>query len=213
VLAVHRVADAPQERTLRSLGDRPAPPELVADLALVAGLPVAARDALWSLLGPCLGDQVPPDLNDQIVAFSGRHGAEPGAVARALRGCRVLVRNAAMLDLAAETLAGDARSVEGAGAPVASMLLRGYDAARRQLHDTAARAAMAEHGRVLEGFDWRLDRVVASGVGGALSFPVVVMTLRCRDGGRPERITFQADPERIRELHGLCEKLLGAASR
>ena len=208
-----RVADPLDPRLLRSLGGRPAPAELVADLTLVAGFPAAARDALWTLLGPCLGERLPPTVDEDIVAFAGRHGIDPGALARALRSCRLLVRSAAAFDLPDELLAEDVRSIEGAGGPAAALLLRGYAAAKRQIHETAARAATAEHGRVLEGTDWRLDRVVASGVGGALAFPVAVITLRCRDGGRQERITFQADPDRIRELAAICERLLAAAQR
>jgi hypothetical protein len=197
------------DRRLRSLGGAPPPPGLEDDLRLVSSFPPAALAALWSVLGPCLTEPIPREMNRRLDDFARVHGVDGDALARGVRGCRSLVRSAALLDLPAASLVEDAMALAGDDAPVAALLLRGYDAAKAQIRAVAITAALGDHGRVLDGIDWRLDQVVASSAGGLLRFPVAVMTLRCRSGGREERITVQASPERLRELQILCDTLLG----
>jgi hypothetical protein len=148
-------------------------------------------------------------MGTTLDAFAAAHVIDGDALARAVRACRALVRGAALLDLPAATLAEDATTVAGPDTPVASLLLHGYDAAKAQIRQVAIAAALAEHGRVLDGIDWRLDQILASSAGGRLRSPVAVITLRCTTGRREERITVQAAPERLRELQQLCELLLG----
>jgi hypothetical protein len=194
---------------LRSFGDAPPPPGLADDLRLVSGFPPAAQAALWSVLGPCLTEPIPRAMNRRLDDFARVYGIDAGALARGLRGCRVLVRAAAFLDLPAALVVEDAMALAGDDAPVAAILLQGYDAAKAQIRVVAMRSALAEHGRVLEGVDWRVEQVLASSAGGRLRFPVTVITLRCRVDGRQERITVQASPEQLRELQILCDALIG----
>lgn len=164
---------------------------------------------MWSVLGPCLTEPIPRSMARALDDFAARHGIEGDGLARAVRACRALVRNAALLDLPAEALAEDAKKLSPEDAEIGTLLLAGYAAAKAQIREVAIREALGDHGRVLEGFEWRLDQVVASSAGGRLAFPLVVLTLRCRDRGREERITLQATPERLRELQALCQELLG----
>jgi hypothetical protein len=204
------MTNAPEQAVrLRSFGGASPPPELADDLRLVAAFPPAAQSALWSILGPCLTDPIPSRLGEKIDELATAHGIDGDALARAVRGCRALVRGAALHDLPPEAIAEDARALAGPDAPAAELLLRGYDAAKAQIRAVAVRAALGEHGRVLEGIDWRLDQVVASSAGGRLRFPVVVLTLHCRDRGGEEHFTLQATPERLHELRALCDELLG----
>jgi hypothetical protein len=199
----------PEAPRLRSLANHAAPPELVTDLCLVASFPPAAQQALWSVLGPCLSEPVPPRIGRALDDFAATHGLEGATLARAVRACRTLVRGAAFADLNGAAFADEVKQVLGADSVVVELLLRGYAAGKTQIRDIASRAAMAQHGRTLEGVDWRLDHVVGSSAGGRLRFPVMVVTLRCRDRGQPELITFQATPAALRELQVLCDSLLG----
>jgi COMM domain len=198
-----------QPLLIRSLGNQPPPAELAGDLRLVAGFSPAAQGGLWSVLGPCLTDPIPAHMNETLDAFAEAHGIPGDGLARAVRGCRALVRGAALLDLDGAALAEDARRLAGGESSLGELLLRGYGAAKAQIREVASRAALGEHGRVLEGVDWRVDQVMASSAGGRLRFPVVVMTLRCHDKGVEERVTVQATPEKIAELRAICDEILG----
>src|SRR5262249_35784731 len=126
--------------------------------------------------------------------------------ARAVRVCRMLVRGAAAHAMDAATFGSELDLLE-IGPHVIDMLRSGYDAGRALLREEGVRAAMVEHGRVLEGVAWRLERVLASSE--EVSFAVALLTLRCRGRDGEEHFSFQATPERLRELHDVCDRLLG----
>ena len=55
---------------LACLGGRPAPSEIAAtDLAIIASLPLAARQQLYGILGPCLVMEPPSTIDAQIDQF------------------------------------------------------------------------------------------------------------------------------------------------
>ena len=51
---------------LACLGGRPAPDEVAADLTILASLPLAARQQLYGILGPCLAIEPPGTIDAQI---------------------------------------------------------------------------------------------------------------------------------------------------
>jgi hypothetical protein len=195
---------------LRSFGGREAPPGLVDDLAQVLALPSATKERLWSVLGPALGETVSRRVGKAVADLARATGAPPTQLARAVQACRALVREAALANLDPAALADDVVAALGPpGADVTALLLQGYDAARVQVANEAMAGALLDHGRVLEGVDWRVDRVVSSQRTEHLPFSVAVLTLRYREFGRAERFTVQATPDQLRALKAVCEKLLG----
>jgi hypothetical protein len=196
---------------LRAFENGAPPAELAADLTLLAGFSDTGRRDLWSMLGPCLTDPIPRRMEQALDSFASKHGIDGAVLARVLRACRALVRAAALLDLDGAALLDDARRLTGPNEAIEKFLIAGYEAAKMQIREVAVREALGHHGCTLEGFDWRLDQVVASSHGGRLRFPVVILTLRYRQRGREESITLQATPDRLRELQAVFESLLGPA--
>jgi hypothetical protein len=188
---------------------RSPPPELADDLQLAAAMPESARALLWSLLGPCLTEPIPERMGRTLDRFAADHGIDGDALARAIRGCRAIVRGAALSDMDEAALAADLETLLGPEPALTRLLSAGYAAAKTQVRGEAVRAAMVQHGSVLEGIDWRLDQVMASSAGGPARFPTVMLTLRYREAGRDRHLTLQATPERLRELQTICQTLLG----
>jgi hypothetical protein len=199
--------ESPAE-TPRLFEDPEVAARLAGDLRGMLELPEEARAQLWSVLGPCLGDAISPGTEEAIDAFAQRFEVQPEGLARVLRGCRTVVRAAALVDLDGPGLARAIAALGDGLEAVTSILLLGFDAARRQIVGGIVRAALFEHGPVLEGVSWRTDHVVPSGHR-ALAFPLALVTLRYVNGAAIERITLQATRERLLDLKAMCDALLG----
>jgi hypothetical protein len=195
---------APPE--LRSLGGSAPPAEILGDLARAIGLPERGRQRFWEALGPCLSEPLPADVEARLDRFCQRLELDPGALARAIKACRFLVRQASSHNLDRAAFAEDLGKLPDAGA-LRELLLPGYEAARAQVRAELVRATMADHGKLLEGVDWRIDQVAASSHAPALRVPVAVVTMRYREGERRERITFHATPDALAGLRELCDRL------
>jgi len=202
----------PSNASLHCLGGQPAPREIAGDLALLLELPPSARARLWEVLGPCLVEPLPDTMEARLDAFCRAHQAPEESVARVVKACRFLVRQASSLGLARDLFASDLASLHPSP-EVADVLLAGYEAARAQVRRELLRGALLDHGNVLEGVDWRVDQVATSSRGGVLHEPVGVLTLRYRAGGKEERLTLQLVPEALRELRQACESVVTAATR
>lgn len=194
---------------LAALRGGAAPAGLGADLARVLALPDSARARFWEALGPSLSEPLPPSVEKVLDAFCGRHAAPRDDLARAVRGCRFLVREAARVALPASRLSDDLRALAGDDAPaLEAVLLPGYEAAKGFLRKETGRASIEDHGPVLTDVRWRVDRVVSSERGAAGETVVAMLTLRYRDAGEERKLTVQATPETLRELQRMCDELL-----
>jgi hypothetical protein len=198
--------DTPAAKS-RCFGEAGPPAGLAEDLRLVLELPLAARDQLWSALGPCLGEGMSSQTEATLDQFARRFALDAGVFGRALRGCRSLVRAAALADMSVAALVDEVRALGADLDDVASLLASGFDAARRQIRGDIIRGALFEHGCVLEGVSWRADQVLSS-ASGPIAFPIVLITLRYADGARRERLTVQATRERLLELRSMCDRVL-----
>ncbi|MGK4004052.1 COMM domain-containing protein [Sorangium sp. So ce1036] len=203
--------DAPAAPGLRCLGGGPPPPELAADLRRLLELSPGARQRLWEALGPSLGEPVPAAVERLLDAFCRRHDVGSEALARVLKACRFLVREASKRDLDRAALAADLAALapgEG-GDVIQAILLAGYDQARALVRRELVRSALLDHGRLLTGVDWRVDTIAASSRGASIQAPVVLLTLTYQEGGQSTRLTLQATPDLLRELQRLCAEVLG----
>lgn len=196
----------PPSLPLQCLGGRPPPAEMSADLALLPRLPAPARRELYRVLGPCLSEPVPGSVEPALEDFRQAFQLDEGALARALRASRFLLRQAAMLDLPASAFAEDLGKL-GHGEELAATLMPGYEAAKAMVRDELTSAVLADHGKVVERVDWRLDQVVSSNRGAQLGGPIAVVTLSFREGERRDRITLQLPAEALRELKAMCARL------
>lgn len=196
------------EPTLHSLGGRSAPSGLADDLDLLARFSERAKDRLWAALGPCLSDPLPDTMNALLDDFCRTNGVAGEDLARAIKSCRFLVRQASMHDVAAAEFRADIALLCGEASEASDLLMRGYEAGKAQVRVEILRASLREHGKVLDGVDWRVDTMVASSRGLALSAPVCVLTLRYSEGDASERMTVHLPLEAVRELQAICGAVL-----
>ncbi|WP_438044825.1 COMM domain-containing protein [Sorangium sp. So ce128] len=202
---------SPRGAELRCLGGAPPPPELTVDLRRLLELPEGARQRLWEALGPSLAEPVPAAVERLLDAFCRRHEVASDALARVLKACRFLIREASKLDLDRAALAADiAALAPGQDAEeIQAVLLAGYDQARALVRREIVRGALLDHGKLLTGIDWRIDTIATANRGAKIAAPVVVLTLSYQEGDLRSRITLQATPETLSELQRLCAQILG----
>lgn len=200
--------DAPRAPALRCLDDGPAPAEIVTDLSLFAGLPEGARRAFWTALGPSLAEPLPRAVEAELDDFCGRHGAKGDTLARVLKACRFLVREASKRDLPLAAFAEDVAALAGADAEVRAVLAAGYEKARAIVRRELVQEALLAHGTVLTNIDWRIDVMRASSSGARLNVPVAHLALDYRDGDKPGRLVLQLPLATVEELKRACEAIL-----
>ncbi len=200
---------------LRCLGGEPAPPELAGDLRRVVALPAEALRRFWHVLGPSLDEPLPPQAAALLDAYCKEHQLDASSLARAVKACRFLLREAAGRDLSTDDFVADVAALQPApqlqspGAVSLSDLLRaGYERARAQVRAEILRGALSAHGNLLVGLDWRVDTMETSDRGARLRAPVALVTLRYREGGEQKRITLQVLPDMLAELEQACHRML-----
>jgi hypothetical protein len=194
--------------TLHCLGGRPAAPAMERDLRSILALPEAARAHMWEALGPCLAEPFAPEAEAVLDAFCGAYGAPEVELARAIKACRILLRDAAAIDLDRGHFAEDVDALSGGSPEIREMLLHGYDRAKAAVRTEMVRGTLSDHGKLLLKIDWRLDAVDVSNRGSRLMQSVAMLTLRYREGEQDGRMTVQVLPETLRELRAICDALL-----
>jgi hypothetical protein len=194
---------------LQCLAGQPASPEVIADARRLLALPEGARQRLWQVLAPSLAEPIPPEVAPLYERFVKEHGVDGGALARALKVARLLVRQASALDLEPEQFADDLEKLGGGSRAIADALVPGYPRARQRVRAEILSGAVADHGRVLESFRWRVDMLASSDRGLGLKLPVVMLTLHYREGERREQISLQVLPHLLGQLRAVCDHVLG----
>lgn len=195
---------------LHCFGGKPAEPGVEEDVRCIGDLPPRARERLWDALGPSLVEPLDPKaIEARFNAFVKAHEARAEPLARVLRAARMIVRQAAVLDVGAKQLAEDMAALNGGDPSFAKAIMPGYESAKRLLRSELAKAAIADHGKVLEDIKWRVDLVSTSDRGVGLKLPVLMLTLHYRDNGREEQLHLQVLPNVAQKLRAVCDHLLG----
>jgi len=208
--ALQEGAAGAQPAPLSSLGGRPMPATLPADFEALLGLPAGAQERFWDVLGPCLEASLGADADRAIEAFARRYEALPTRIAHAIRGCRFLLYEAARNNADKPTVAADLGRLGGERAEaLRAILLPGFDAAVRVLRAEIVRRSILDHGSLLVGVDWRIDRILASQHGREVDTPVGVITLTYQRGAEKERITLHCEPGMLQRLRSVCDEMLG----
>jgi hypothetical protein len=202
-------ASADGEVRLHCLGGGPAPPDLGADLRRLLRLPPEALEKFWQVLAPSLASNLPPEAEQLLDVYCAAYKIDDEDLARAIKACRFVIREAARRDAPAGAVADDLDRVCGDAPLVKELILAGYEPARAQIRHEIVRAALADHGNLLVGMKWRLDAVQASEQGSRLATPVAMLTLHYRDGTETKRLTLQVLPDMMGELKAICEQVLG----
>ena len=194
---------------LYALGGGDAPPELGADLGALLRLPAEALQKIWQVLAPSLAEPVSKETEQLLDIFSSAYHADEDVLGRAIRACRFLIREAAQRDVPAAALADDLDRLCPDDPLVKEIVLAGYEPARERLRREIVQAAVADHGKLLVGVQWRMDTIEASERGAKLRVPVAMLTLHYREGAERGRVTLQVLPDTMGELKAVCEKVLG----
>ncbi len=203
-----RPAPTPSSPGLHSLGGDSAPAGVAADLRRVLALPASAQQRLWEILGPSLRDPVPAGAGEQVARFCAEHGVREADLAPAIRASRFLLRGAATEDLSPPRFADDLATLLGEdGAALTAVLLPGYEAAKAHVRSELLRRSLTDHGKVLEGAEWRLDTTSAGSRGKNLRVPIVNLTLSYREAESASRMTLQLTPDMLRHLRSLLERI------
>ena len=193
---------------LHAFGGREAPAGLVADVLRLAALPPAARQRFWEVLGPSLAEPLPRELDALVDKFIQAHQVDSGDLLRAVKACRALLRSAAGLDVGAKPLADDLEKLSGGAPEIRDALLPGYERAKSAVRSELARRSLADHGKLLEGIHWRIETEWSSDRARGFRLPVVMLTLRYREGNRRDQITVQVLPDLLGQLRSLCDQIL-----
>ncbi|MBK9265304.1 MAG: hypothetical protein IPM54_36660 [Polyangiaceae bacterium] len=193
---------------LRALDGAAPPPGLAGDLRALATLPAPVRESLWDVLGPNLGAQITEEATAAVNAFCEARRLRATDLMAPVKACRYLIRQAARRNLKLDDFRDDLRSLCGDDAPFELNLVGWYERALPMLRQEFVSAALAAHGKLATGVDWRLDGILMSQDGENLGVPVAMLTFRYVEGDEKKRITLQFVPEVIRELHAICEKML-----
>jgi hypothetical protein len=205
--AERRPPPSPASPSLRCMRGAALPASIADDLALVKTLPELARRQLYRALGPCLPEPVPSGVQELLDKFCAELGVPRPELARALKGCRFLLRQAAKINLNAGEFAEDLIALGDTG-ELAESLLERYDAAMQALRLELTVGVLADHGKVVQRVSWRVDRIDVSDRGDGVGIPVVVLTLAYVEGGKNDRVTLQLGSDAMRELRAMCDRLL-----
>jgi hypothetical protein len=195
------------ELVLHCFGEIAPPAQVVEGWKRLLGFPQQARAGLWALLGSALLEPASPDFRERLEAFCREHALAERHVVEAVQACDVLIRQASALDLDRDRFGQDLDALSDRQGAVPQDLLSRYDSLKDELRRRMVQGSLADHGKVLVGLDWRVDKVVSSDRGAQLDTDVVLLTLRYREGERLERITLQLTQETLRELRLFTERI------
>ncbi len=186
-----------------------APSELFDDVCVLSRLPPAARASFWRALGPSLPEPIPASLEEHLDRFVLASGADGEELARALKACRFVVREASRRGLSRAQFEADCALLLPHDPDGARILAEGFEQGREVVRRELAEAAIVRHGKLLVGVDWRVDTIRSSKEASALGQAVVMLTLTYREGDRTERVTLQALPHSLAELGALANAVSG----
>lgn len=193
-------------RGLRSLGGALPPSELAGDIGAISLLPDAARQALWSALGPSLPNPLPSEAEAALDAFCKRYSVDPDHLGLVVRACRFVVRAATARGLSKELLIEDLRSLTE-DAQVIAVVASGYEEGRRLLGERALKQALDVHGESLKSVDFRIDHIQGTRDVPTLDAFVAHLALEVGRGEERRTLSFQADLAAIGALRDVCDEI------
>jgi len=192
---------------LACFGHTPAPPAVVEGWRHVLAFAPGPRDAFRDLLAAAVSAPRDPRHGERIQAFCAEHHVPREVALSALHACEILLGQASALDLDRVPFGDDLTGLSGGRTDGSDVLLSVYDRVKREMRQQIIQGSLVDHGNVLVGLDWRLDRVMASDRGARMDTPVILLTLRYRTGERLERITLQLTPEALKDLRNFTERI------
>lgn len=192
---------------LNALNGDPAPPELAGDLLQLDTLSEAAKAHFWELLEPHLGREVGEPQGRLARRFGEAFGVPPQVLVRLVGGCRLLLRSAALADVAVERVASDLEVLCGDHPAVVQQITGWYREALPRIRSREVIDAMPDFGAVLEDVRVRRALIPTSRHTPQIVTPLSEMTLCYRENGEAKRLTLQLSPQALELLMARCKDL------
>jgi hypothetical protein len=197
---------------LSTLGGDSAPPALAQDLNGIGALRADARGSLWDVLEFGVRDPIPDDAETTLDAYAAKFEVDGDSLARTVGAIRFIYRESARRGLSIEALESDAATL-GLDPTTSTFLFTHYSKAAAIVGRELLIATLADHGKLLTGVSYRIDKVGPSDRGAAPDTRIGLMTLRYQEGDVERRITLHAIPQMLGALRDACDNLLrGCAS-
>lgn len=190
-------------------GGSPAPAPVVEGWRQLLDFPATAREGFWGLLQPVLEEPGHPGHQERLDAFCQEHALAEAPMLEAIQACDTLLHQAAAFDLDPDRFGQDLTALSGGMVQAPDAILALYENMKSELRGRLVQGTLADHGKVLLGLDWRVDRVISSDRGMGLEATVVLLSLRYREGDRLDRITLQLTPETLAELKRFAGRIEG----
>ena len=193
--------DPPKLATCRG---QPAPAPVQEGWETLLTLPSSTLQAFAELLMASIADVNEEELGQAVTGFSGRYGLDTDAVIKSVQACQFLLRQAAVLDLDPSAFASDLRELSGEETGPLRVLLSRYGPMKTRIRERLLVQTLMDHGKVLVGLDWRVDRISASNRLSGPASDVVILTLELQSTGETERVNIQLPTRSLSLLQEFC---------
>jgi len=194
---------------LNALRGSPAPPLLADDLRQLLTLPQRARDEFWQLLEMHLQDSLSDDLGRVSERFANAFGVATESLVRLVRGCRLLIRSAAAIDLAFDQFTIDLNLLCGEHPEVTKAIADWYRKALPRIRGQETLDKLPAFGPILQDVQVLKSFAPTSRHTPDVITPLMSMTLGYVDGGEQKRLTLQLTPRVLEMLQRRCDELAG----
>ena len=192
--------------SLHVLGGGPATEAIRTGWATYQALPEPVQTALWGLIASGLVRAGDPRVQEEVRAFCEAHAIDEERLAPALQTCGLLLGQAAALGVARADFRQDLETLSDGNSQGHETVLGRYDAILGGVRESMVVGSLADHGKVLIGLDWRVDRVSASSRAARLDTDVIYLTLRYREGDSVDRVTLQLSTKGVRDLRAFLQR-------
>ena len=195
-----------QKKTLHCLSGAEATEQLLQGWQGLEGFSPQVAEGFWELLASFLQEPGHPAHNNLLEEFREANVLEGEILIGALETCDALITSAIVLNMKDTLLHEDAQVLAGENTQRCIDLVRSYASLRPALRQRSLDATLADHGKLLTGLDWRLDRVEASGRGTQLDANVLFLTLSYQEGEEAKKISLQLNEGGLRLLKSFTDR-------
>ncbi len=183
------------------------PPDIVLrGWRALLGLPKAAQQNLWHLIDAALLDPDDASTRELIDAYAQRFEANAALLIAAVQACDFLLRQAASIALPLDAFRADLEALSDEDMAGVELLSSRYETVCTTLRNRMLDDALADHGNLVTGFDWRVDRVQMSSRGDLGDTPVVLLRLRYRNGDEEDTLSLQLTGAVVETLGEFCRQ-------
>jgi hypothetical protein len=195
---------------LRIIGGASSPPGLADDLLRLLALSTEAQGEFWMVLAAYLQPSLDKAAQTAIVEYCERHELTSEQIAPVVKGVRFLCQEVASSGAPPDDLLADLEALLSAddAKELAELVVPWLEDFLPKLRDNLALQAVADHGKVVLGTHWRVDRITSSSRAKNMGTSVAVVTFTYQDGDRIDRVTLHLLPDQVDALRKSADEML-----